>query len=100
MENISISTFGNPDSINNLPLKRFGLIKENKSSLLKPSQHHLFVCLGKTLVKTRFDYLKDLQLADPGFTDKIDLLIGSDFYWSIVTGKKNWQKQRNYGCGK
>ena len=100
MENISISTFGNPDSINNLPLKRFGLIKENKSSLLKPSQHHLFVCLGKTFAKTRFDYLKDLQLADPGFTDKIDLLIGSDLYWSIVTGKKNWQEQRNYGCGK
>ena len=37
--------------------------------------------------KTRFDYLKDLQLADSGSTDEIDLLIGSDFYWSVVTGK-------------
>ena len=37
--------------------------------------------------KTRFDYLKDLQLADSSSTDEIDLLIGSSFYWSVVTGK-------------
>ena len=28
-----------------------------------------------------------MQLADSGFTDEIDLLIGSDFYWSVVAGK-------------
>ena len=28
-----------------------------------------------------------MQLADSGSTDEIDLLIGSDFYWSVVTGK-------------
>ena len=60
----------------------------NKLFLLKPSQHHLFVCLSKTnFAKTRFDYLKDLQRADSGSTDEIDLLIGSNFYWSVFTGE-------------
>ena len=50
--------------------------------------------------ETRFDYLKDLQLADSGSTDEIDIFIGSNFYWSVVTGKnKNRQKQRTCGCG-
>ena len=50
--------------------------------------------------ETRFDYLKDLQLADSGSTDEIDILIGSNFCWLIVTGKnKNRQKQRTCGCG-
>ena len=62
-------------------------MNRDKLFLVKPSQHHLFACLSKTNSKTRFDYLKDLQLADSGFTDEIDLLIGSDFYWSVVTGK-------------
>ena len=33
-----------------------------------------------------------MQLADSGFTDEIDLLIGSDFYWSIATGKTKTDK--------
>ena len=50
--------------------------------------------------ETRLDYLKDLQLADSGSTDEIDILIVSDFYWSVVTGKnKNRHKQRTCRCG-
>ena len=36
--------------------------------------------------------LKDLCLADSGSTDEIDLLIGSEFYQSVVTGKTKTSK--------
>ena len=44
-----------------------------------------FICLPVknqliNSAKTRFDYLKDLQLADSGSVDEIDLLIDSYFY--------------------
>ena len=37
--------------------------------------------------KNNFEVLKDLNLADSGTMEEIDMLIGSDFYWSLVTGK-------------
>ena len=50
-----------------------------------------FICLPIKnqpikLVKSKFEFLNNLQLADSGYSEEIDLLIGSDFYWSIVTG--------------
>ena len=37
-------------------------------------------------VQSNYDHFKDLQLADSGSNDDIELLIGSDFYWCVVTG--------------
>ena len=39
---------------------------------------------------TKYPYLTDLELADSNCTDQtnnIDVLIGSNYYWSVVTGK-------------
>ena len=40
-------------------------------------------------VKINFPHLEGLELADDlnGSPDSIDVLVGSDFYWDIVTGK-------------
>ena len=51
-----------------------------------------FICLPITnqpvdkYVKNNFEFLKNLNLADSG-TMEVDMLIGSDFYRSLVTGK-------------
>ena len=37
-------------------------------------------------VQNNYDHFKDLQLADSGSNDDFELLAGSDFYWSVVTG--------------
>ena len=37
--------------------------------------------------KINFKFLKHLNLADSGAMEETDILIGSDFYWSLVTGK-------------
>ena len=51
-----------------------------------------FLCLPITnqlvkYTKNNFEFLKDLNLADSGTMEEIDILIGSDFYRSLVTGK-------------
>ena len=50
-----------------------------------------FICLSITNhaknAKNNFEFLKDLSLADSGTMEEIDMLISSDFYWSLVTGK-------------
>ena len=75
-------------------MKRFALIsKMNRNKLfLFEALSTPFICLPIknqliNFAKTHFDHLKDLQLADSGSTDEIDLLICFDFYWSVVTGK-------------
>ena len=50
-----------------------------------------FICLSIrnqsiNFVQNNYDHFKDLQLIDSGSNDDIELLIGSDFYWSMVTG--------------
>ena len=50
-----------------------------------------FICLPLknqpiTFAKNNFEFLKDLELADTGSSDDIELLIGSDFYWAFVMG--------------
>ena len=92
-ENISISTFGNPNSKQStLENVCFNLKNESEQTFPIEAFSTPFFCLPIknqlfNFAKTRFDYLKDLKLADSGSTDEIDLLIGSDFYWSVVTGK-------------
>ena len=50
-----------------------------------------YICLSIknqsiNFVRNNYNHFKDLQLVDSGFNDDIQLLIGSDFYWSMVTG--------------
>ena len=97
-ENISISTLGNQNSKQStLEKVCFNLKNESEQAFPIEALSTPFICLPiknqlNSLAKTRFDYLKDLQLADSSFTDEIDLLIGSDFYWSIATGKTKTDK--------
>ena len=81
----------------------FNLKNESEQTFPIEALSTPFICLPVknqliNFAKTRFDYLRGLQLADSGSTDEIDLLIGSDFCWSVVYKKnKNWQKQRTCG---
>ena len=38
-------------------------------------------------IQNKFDHLKGLKLIDSGHWGDIDILIGSDYYWGLVTGK-------------
>ena len=85
-ENISISTFENPNSKQSTFEKIwFNLKNELEQTLPIEALSTPFICLPIknqliNFAKTCFDYLKDLQLADSGSTDEIDLLIGCNFY--------------------
>ena len=92
-ENISITTFRNLNSKKStLEKVCFNLKNESEKTFPIEALSTSFICLPiKTqllnFTKTRIVYLDDLQLADWRSTDEIDLLIGSNFYWSVVTGK-------------
>ena len=85
-ENFSISTFGNPNSKQStLEKVCFNLKNESEKTFPIEALSTPFICLPVknqliNFAKTRFDYLKDLQLADSRSADEIDLLIDSDFY--------------------
>ena len=38
-------------------------------------------------IQNKFDHLRRLKLVDSGHGDDIDILIGSGYYWDLVTGK-------------
>ena len=40
-----------------------------------------------TRARSSFDHLTSLRLADSGHEGVIDILLGSDWYWELVTGK-------------
>lgn len=51
-----------------------------------------FICLPiknqfTGFAKEKFEHLKDLELADKNQVEVIDLLIGSDYYWPLMTGR-------------
>ena len=37
--------------------------------------------------QSSFDHLRGLKLADSGHKGEIDILVGSDWYWKLITGK-------------
>ena len=90
-ETISISTFMNK-TCENSRLERVSINLKGASNF-KFSIEALctsFICLPFknqpiTFAKNNFGFLKDLELADTGSSDDIELLIGSDFYWGFVT---------------
>ena len=58
-----------------------------------------FICLSIIYLpvkyaKSNFEFFKDLNLANSGTMEEIDTLIGSEFYWSLVTGKVQMGKTR------
>ena len=91
-ENISISTFGN-EVPERSRLDRVIINLKNKENKIFEIEALCkdFICLPIknqpiNLVKSKFEFLNNLQLADSGYSEEIHLSIGSDFYWSIVTG--------------
>ena len=51
-----------------------------------------FICLALKnqpveFTQKNYSHLQNLNLADSGASSNIDLLIGSDYYWDLVTGK-------------
>ena len=38
-------------------------------------------------IQNKFDHLRGLKLVDSGHGGDIDILMGSDYYWSLVIGK-------------
>ena len=97
-ETISISTFMNK-TCQNSKLKRVSKNLKGASNF-KFSTEALctpFICLHLknqpiTFAWKNFEFLKDLELADTGCSDDIELLIGSDFYWAFVTGNVRLRK--------
>ena len=58
-----------------------------------------FICLPTytyLYAKNNFEFLKNLNLADPGIMEEVDMLTGSDFYRSLVTGKVKMGKTSCY----
>ena len=62
-----------------------------------------FICLpiqrqSSNFAKQNFDYLKKLELVKSKSKNDIDLLIGSAFYWLLVTGNvKFWNPREPVG---
>ena len=89
-------------------LKLKGVSKKSKNSILenvllklKNDENEIFeikalctnfICLPINNqpvcdIQNKFDHLRGLKLVDSGHGSGIDILIGSDYYWSLVTGK-------------
>ena len=54
-----------------------------------------FICLpikGQTKNCSNFEFLKNIELAETNSNENVDLLIGSDFYWHLVTGRVKFGK--------
>lgn len=98
VEDISMLTFGNKKTIR----KSVDLVKVFISSNLEGNNEIIevealsvpFICAplatNNMSVLRKCEHLRKLQLADTATGSgcvKIDMLIGMDFYWSIVTGK-------------
>lgn len=74
--------------------------KQRKSIIEKSDSLHIIFCLPvknqlTKFAKTRFDYLENLQAADSGSTDELNLLIGSNFYLSVGIEKQRLGKWVN-----
>ena len=92
-ENMSISTFGNKTP-EKKELKR---VCFNLKSALGSCFAIETLCTGfiwlplkNQLVQftlKNYSHLQNLNLADSGASSNVDLLIGSDYYWDLVTGK-------------
>ena len=91
-ENLKIKAFGEADKT--CPVVDLAIQTSNKENLKMEALIVPFICDPLSHQPTRramekHEHLHDLELADLCSIDdrlQIDLLIGSDFYWSMVTG--------------
>ena len=75
-------------SINSFSSKNFETTELDKVCInLKMNSSENFSNQPVKYAKSNFEYLKDLNPVGSGTMEEIDILIGSDFYWSLVTGK-------------
>ena len=103
VENLTIATFGkNEPNITKVDCVEFSIKGMNKpDNILMKAYSVSTICLPLCdqpiqYSKQNYEHIKDLNLADAGEGElDVDLLIGSDFYWSILSGKV----LRGDGCG-
>ena len=96
-EKIKISTFGSKKCDSDELEKVSVHLKNSREKFEVEALCTPFICLpvkkqSTDFARNNFDYLKELELADSKSTDEIDLLIGSDFYWLLVTGNVKFGK--------
>ena len=102
-ENLSIATFGkNESKITKVDCVEFSMKGlSNRDKILMKAYCVPTICLPLCdqrikYAKENFEHIKDLDLADTGEGElDVDLLIGSDFYWSVFSGTV----LRGDGCG-
>ena len=92
-ENMSISTFGNKAQ-EKKELQRVCFNRKNASGNYSSIETLCtgFICWPLKnqpveFTQKNYSHLQILNLADSGASSDIDLLIGSDYYWDLVTGK-------------
>lgn len=97
-ERLEISTFGNNQTSNQIASNiELSLISSNKQSIPIQALAVPFICLPvrnqpSEAAKGHFEKL-NLNYADSGLDNEIDLLVGSDYYWELVTGKIHQGKE-------
>ena len=94
-EKMLISTFGAKD-VKKQELEKVSFnLKCPKEVLKIEALVTEFICLpikGQTKNCSNFEFLKNIELAETNSTENVDLLIGSDFYWHLVTGRVKFGK--------
>ena len=92
-ENVNISTFGNTNSdIKTVDIVKLNLLTQSNEKLTVHAMSYPYICAPLKhqpldLVKNAFENFKNINFADSGVGDEIDLLIGSDYYWGLVSGR-------------
>lgn len=95
VENLTVATFENNESVaskvESVEFFMKGLHSDGK--ILVHAHCVPTICLPLSdqpikVAKQNYDHIKNLRLADTGEGDlAVDLLVGSDFYWSTLTGR-------------
>lgn len=94
-EEINISTFSNRNVISKTADRvKLSAVTRDKNTISFSALSVPIICLPiksqpVNSAKQKFTDLKETDFASSGVGNEIDLLIGSDMYWDIVTGKIN-----------
>ena len=91
-EQVDVSTFGNPKTNSqSLDIVKINLHTQSSNITLQAISYPMICTPIKNqlvkFVKEKVENFRDLKFADEGSGDEIDMLIGSDYYWSLVTGR-------------
>ena len=92
-ENIYMIKFGDTKSKNSFLENVLLKLKNDKNETIEiKALCTNFICLpinNRTVcnIQNKFDHFRGLKLVDLDHRGDIDILIGSDYYWSLATGK-------------